>query len=353
MAKLTDFELRTTPGLWRWYDHSARQLAFRAQSRTEAEVWQETLRETVIRLLGGRPKATCDLDVHVIETAKADGFTWELVVIQTQPAEYMPCYILFPDSVSAPYKPIIALHGHGTWGARGIVGIAQSDMEREFIRLHNYDYARQLALRGYLVFAPVLRGFAERMEDRTQPVDDSPDPRMWVSSCKPLSLNALLCGETLLGLRVWDVMRLIDYVRTRPEPMLAGLGCVGLSGGGTTTLFTTALEKRITCAVVSGYFNTFRDSIMSIDHCVCNYVPGIVQHAEMADIAGLIAPRPLLVEAGIHDPSFPIEATRQALNELRPIYHCFGADDHLDADLFDGGHLWSGKKAYDWLQMWL
>ena len=86
-------------------------------------------------------------------------------------------------------------------------------------------------------------------------------------------------------------MRLIDYIRTRPEPLADTLGCVGLSGGGMVTLFTTALEARITCAVVSGYFNTFRDSIMAVRHCLCNFVPGMAQLAEMVDIAGLVAPR--------------------------------------------------------------
>src|SRR5207244_3932344 len=61
MATLADFELRTLPGLWRWYDHSARELAFRAQSPAEAEIWQETLRGILTRLLGGFPTEKCDL----------------------------------------------------------------------------------------------------------------------------------------------------------------------------------------------------------------------------------------------------------------------------------------------------
>jgi dienelactone hydrolase len=353
MAKLTDFELRSAPGLWRWYDQSARQLAFRAQSRAEAETWQQTLRDTLTRLLGEKPTETGELDPHLIETTQENGFTRELVVFQVQPGEYMPCYVLVPQAVAPPYRPVIALHGHGTWGARIITGAAETDREIEFISLMNYDYARQLALRGYLVFAPVLRGFAERLEDSSLPVDSSPDAGSWIASCKSLGMNLLLRGQTLLGLRVWDVMRLVDYIRARPEPMTGSLGCVGLSGGGTVTLFATALDRRISCAVVSGYLNSFRASIMSIDHCVCNYVPGILQYAEMIDVAGLIAPRPLLAESGLSDPIFPVEATRRTLDELRPIYRLFGAEDRLEADIFEGAHQWSGKKAYAWLQRWL
>jgi len=349
MSKLSDFELKTMPGVWQWYDSSARKLAFKGQSRAEAESWQQELRGTVTQVLGKKRVGANDFDVHIIETVKEQGYTRELLVIQTHPGEYMPVYVLIPEAVIPPYRPVIALHGHEIWGAEGIVGLKASDEQPP-----QSDYARQLVLHGYLVFAPFLRGFAQRLEASSPPYERlSLEEQRMKNSCKEVSLNLLLAGKTLLGLRVWDIMRLIDYIRTRPEPMTETLGCVGLSGGGTITLFTTALDSRITCAVVSGYFNSFRASIMSIDHCPCNYVPGILQYAEMVDIAELIAPRPLLVEAGERDPIFPVDATRQAHDELRPIYTMFGAEQKLDADIFDGEHRWSGTKAYDWLEKWL
>src|SRR5690242_6096007 len=94
VAKLTDFELRTAPGLWRWYEQSARQLAFRAQPRDAAEAWQQTLRNKLTQLLGLNAAVSCDLDAHLIESVEADGIRRELVVLQVQPGEYMPCYIL-------------------------------------------------------------------------------------------------------------------------------------------------------------------------------------------------------------------------------------------------------------------
>ena len=119
------------------------------------------------------------------------------------------------------------------------------------------------------------------------------------------------------------------------------------------TLFTAALDQRVTCAVVSGYFNTFRDSIMAVRHCLCNFVPGIVQLVEMVDIAGLLAPRPLLIETGTQDPIFPTAATQRAYRELHKIYSLFKAATHLDIDVFEAEHAWSGAKAYDWLRQWL
>jgi dienelactone hydrolase len=347
---LSDFELGTLPGLWRWVDQTPRQLAFNAHTRREAEGWQVTLRDKVIELLGGFPAERCDLDPHLIESVEESSFTREQVVIQTQPGEYMPCYVLRPENVTPPYKAVIALHGHGTGGARLLVGNTEGPVEAEMMHTLNCDYARQLVLRGFLVFVPVQRGFAERME--APPLVDTSDPA-WLSSCHEAGLSALLCGKTLLGLRVWDIIRLVDYIQTRPEAMTPGLGCAGLSGGGTATLFTTALEPRITCAVVSGYFNTFRDSIMAVHHCACNYVPGILQYAEMVDVAGLVAPRPLLVESGKQDPIFPVDAAQRAFAGLQAVYRCFNAGDHLKAVLFDGEHAWYGAQSYDWLEKWL
>jgi hypothetical protein len=93
------------------------------------------------------------------------------------------------------------------------------------------------------------------------------------------------------------------------------------------TLFSAALEPRIRAAMVSGYLNTFRDSVFSLSHCIDNYVPGILNWAEMYDIAGLIAPRPLFAESGERDDIFPIEASRASFARVKKVYEVFGAAD--------------------------
>ena len=347
MPRLSDFELRTMPGLWRWADDAPRRMAFRAGDRAEAAAWQAALREEIVRLLGGFPAARCDLDPHAIERVEGPDLTRETLVIQTQPGEYMPVHVLIPRGGSAPWRRVIAVHGHGTGGARLLTGEPADPVEAGLVKELNYDYARQMARRGFLVFVPVLRALGDRMEDPA--LRDAVDPA-WQSSCHVVSMSALLCGKTLIGLRAWDMLRLVDYIETRAEPAAPGLACAGLSGGGTVTLFTAALEPRITCAVISGYLNTFRDSIMAVRHCACNYVPGILNVADMADIAGLIAPRPVFIESGENDPIFPPGATRRALDDLRRVYRVFGAEDRLASRFFPGAHEWGGAPAIDWLE---
>jgi hypothetical protein len=159
-----------------------------------------------------------------------------------------------------------------------------------------------------------------------------------------LGLNALLCSRHY-GLRVWDVMRLIDHIDTRPDVALDHLPCVGLSGGGTATMYVTALDPRITSAYISGAINTFRDSIMTIQHCVCNYVPHLPEYAEMPDVAGLIAPRPLMVENGADDPIYPARVT--ALVTLRR-YAAVGSGT-VNHAYVSRQRRWDGEPVVGWL----
>lgn len=348
-----EFEGRTMPSLWRWYENESRKLSFK-NTTLGVKDWQQQLREKILGLLGEFPAEKCALDVRMIESISEGTIRRDKIVLQTQLGEYMPCYVLTPLENNAPHPTIIALHGHGTWGARSLIGAAESGREREFINNFHIDYAYQLALKGFKVFVPALRGFGERMEDEPDVVREKlVGDEMWHSSCRVLSVNAMMAGKTLLGLRLWDVMRLIDYTQSCEDVKVGGLGCVGFSGGGTLGMYATAMSEKITCAYLSGSVNTFRHSLMTIEHCLCNTVPGILQYAEMGDIVGLIAPRPLLVEAGRNDPIYPLAGVEAALETLRPIYAALQADDHLQSHIFEGKHEWNGEPAPAWFRRWL
>ena len=97
--------------------------------------------------------------------------------------------------------------------------------------------------------------------------------------------------------------------------------------------------------MVSGYLNTFRASIMSVSHCVDNYIPGILNWAEMYDVAGLIAPRPLFAESGTLDDIFPIEGFRTSLARVQHIYDTFGASEAVGSEVFEGEHDFRGTRG--------
>jgi hypothetical protein len=144
-------------------------------------------------------------------------------------------------------------------------------------------------------------------------------------------------------------MRIIDWIETREDLDANRVGCMGISGGGTITTFATALDPRIKAALVSGYLNTFRDSIFSISHCIDNYVPGILQWCEMYDIAGLIAPRPLFVESGDQDNIFPIAASRESFARVKRVYEVLGNGDLAEHEVFAGEHSFHGVAGLPFL----
>ena len=93
-------------------------------------------------------------------------------------------------------------------------------------------------------------------------------------------------GQTVTGMWAWDLHRLIDYVQTRDDCQADRIGCAGLSGGGLQTLWATALNRRIRCAVVSGYMFGYKQSLLDMHtNCSCNFVPHLYEHLDMGDIA--------------------------------------------------------------------
>jgi hypothetical protein len=169
------------------------------------------------------------------------------------------------------------------------------------------------------------------------------------TSCPPVAGAALLLDETMIGWRGFDVMRTIDWIETRKEPDASCVGGMGISGGGTSTTFSAALEPRIKAAMISGYLNTFRDNIFSLSHGIDNHVPGILNWAEMYDVAGLVAPRPLFAEAGTKDTIFPIEASRASFSRVQKAYEILGAPDNSQAEICEADHSFCGGKGIPFL----
>lgn len=324
------------------YEAAPRQLRFRAGNRDEAEAWQQALRLKVTELVGGFPRARTPLHASTLETRAFPGYVREKIVFDSQPGVSVLAYLLLPEKARRPSAVMICVPGHGR-GVDDIVGIDEQGGERTDKAGYQHDFAIQVAEAGMAALAIEPMGFGCRRDPVNAGIGLSR------KACDPAAGGALLVGQTMVAWRVWDVMRAIDYIATRTELDQSRVGCMGISGGGTVTVFATALEPRIRAALVSGYLNTFRDSIGSLAHCIDNYVPGILNWAEMHDLAGLIAPRPLFVESGEKDNIFPIRASVQSFNEVRKIYDVFGASDRVEQEVFPGEHSFWGKRGIPFL----
>lgn len=254
-----------------------------------------------------------------------------------------PVFILTPKNVSS-VPGVVTLCGHG-YGVRQILNISKSGRKKHIRYIDNYqkNFAVELAKRGCVVVAPELFGFGEARlkKDLIKP--------FYISSCDELSHHLLPYGLTTACIRVLQAVMCVRILETVDICDKSRIGCMGISGGGLTALYASVLEEKISRTVISGYINTFRDSIFSMWHCPDNYIPGILTVGEIYDFASSIAPRELFIESGTKDKLFPIEGSRLAHDRIRKIYSLMGADDRLHTDIFEGKHSVCGRKSFDFL----
>ncbi len=253
-------------------------------------------------------------------------------------------YILTPKNIRKPAPGVVALCGHG-YGVRHILKISKHGRKKVFNYFDNYqkNFACELAERGCIVIAPELFGFGEARlnKDLIKP--------FYISSCDELSHHLLPYGLTVATMRIYQAIVCSKILSETEKVDADKISCMGISGGGLTALYASVLEERFRKVVISGYVNTFRDSIFARWHCPDNYIPSIIENGEISDFASSLAPRKLLIESGTKDKLFPIDASKKAHERIKKVYSLAGAEDNLIIDIFDGKHSVSGRKSFDFL----
>ncbi|MFF2091262.1 dienelactone hydrolase family protein [Paenibacillus sp. NPDC058174] len=284
------------------------------------------------------------------ELTDCGDYVRERIELETRDGLIMPVYVLLPKSATAdrPVPAVLALHGHG-YGNRDLVGLTPDGKDvPEGVGIHKH-FGLSLVKRGLAVIVPELLGFGEQRLTEDSELDESPED-MKNSSCYKLSSYLIHLGETLAGVRTLEALIAADYALARPEIQGDGIGVMGLSGGAFVAYLAGALDERLKAVVLSGYTNTYEDSyFFTKQHCLCDYIPGIVELGDMPDLIGLIAPRSLYLEVGRTDHLFPVEGASKAADTLRQHYERLGAADRFKLDIFEGGHEISGLRSFDWL----
>jgi dienelactone hydrolase len=324
------------------YESAPLKMTYRAQNRKQAEAWQKQLRAKITELVGGFPPTHGALRPQTLEVREFPAYRREKFIFESRPGLAVLAYLLTPANARPPYRTMVCVPGHGR-GVDDIVGIDDQGQDRTTKDGYQHDFAIQVVEHGLAAVAiePMAFGCRRGTQARKEGLSHT--------SCQPVAGAALLLGQTMIGWRVFDVMRTIDWIETRKELDASHVGCMGISGGGTCTAFSAALEPRIKAAMISGYLNTFRDSIFSLSHCIDNYVPGILNWAEMYDVAGLIAPRPLFAEAGAKDDIFPVDASRESFARVTKVYETLDAPDRFQTEIFEGTHSFHGVKGLPFL----
>lgn len=310
------------------------------QTPTQLEARNRFVRNKFQEMIHGYPERN-PLNPIVTGVLQREGYRVEKVLFESRPNFWVTGSLYIPTSGSDPFPGIISPCGHSPLG-----------------RMQpNYQFAYMDMVRsGFVVLAYDPIGQGERRQywnPQTQQADIA-DPVFEHSMPGQI---LLLLGEDLTQYRIWDGMRAIDYLLTRPEVDKGRIGCAGHSGGGTLTLFISALDERVQCAVVSEGGTTHRwpqvirpDSLVGPADVEQNLFPAALYGIDLCDLHVAIAPRPLLVLIENYSPAFNATA-----DHIRARYRQAGVPEKFAAEEAADPHGWTVKlrlATADWFCRW-
>ena len=300
--------------------------------------WKRQLREKFIELLGMKniEQNACPLNIQIESEEQKDGYKQIRFVFESEKNAFVPCYLLIPDMGKEKYPVAITLQGHST-GFHNSIGVVKYEQDEAY--QPRGQFAIQAVKKGFVALAIEQRGMGERR----------PSGRNLQSAnmCEYEAHIALLLGRTILGERVWDVSKAIDVLSNFSVCDTQKILITGNSGGGTMTYYASCYDERIKLAVPSCAFCTYKDSIMNLFHCSCNFIPHAYEWFEMQDLSCLIAPRRLAVIAGESDPIFPIFGVEEGYKTVEKIYRDEGVSENCRLIKTPKGHWWCEDIVWD------
>lgn len=273
-------------------------------------------RTELMRGLGLDPlPARTPLNPRLTGIIQRTGYRIEKVVFESRPSFFVTAHVYVPEGSSQPQRRPVIVHVNGHWAYKK----GQDRVQ------HRAAFS---ALRGYLAIAIDSPGHSFE-GDRPIERRAEGDHNDW----------NLFLGTNATGIYVWDIIRGLDYLATRPDADMTRVGITGASGGGLATLYAFAADDRFEVAIPVVYAASLEDA--PDNGCLCNHVPGTVQVGDRSDILAIQAPKPVLVMGAEDDPEFPPGATRKTYAKLRREYALLGAADAVDCQVFSGGHDYS------------
>lgn len=357
-------------------DRSTLELSFLRPEFRDLQAWQTSARATVLERLFYAPPPVAPA-AEVIRREDRGDYAQEYLTFQTAPDLRIPAYVLIPKKAKFPAPGIVALHCHGGFYVWGKEKLVEVDQEHAALADYKQDLyqgksiASELARRGYVVIVIDAFYWGER---RMLLDDDPPSYRDAPAMTKAdvaafnrrsqegeqlVARSLFTAGITWPGVLLWDDLRTVDYLASRPEVDAQRIGCVGLSLGGYRSFLLAALDPRIRVAVDVGWMTSFASQIRRhVIHTVglTFHIAGLYRYLDLPDLAALIAPRALLVINGSRDALFAPEGVRAAFDKIGACFQKAGVADHQHCRMYDAPHqfnLQMQDEAFKWLAQWL
>lgn len=272
----------------------------------------------------------CPLKYQLVDTFETFGVQVEKYSVFA--IEKLP----FPVFVLRPQKPngaqVLYCHGHDD------LGIAGALLERyDKVRYHK-NLPVLLAKAGFTVVAPEFAGFGEN------DYFGFPEEKQPKGGCFAHMAFLTVAGYSVAGLRVLQGLKTLEFMEA--EKLNQRILGFGVSGGGMICEYLGVLDPRIQAMCISCYASLLRNSILYKEHCVDNYVPGILQVGESHEILSTYAPRPLMTINGTWDRAFPVAGTNLAFPFLEKVYQRVGGE--YKGVIFEGKHEINTEEVLGW-----
>jgi len=299
--------------------------------------YQDRLRQFFVAALGGFPERT-PLNARVLGRQEFDGYRIEKVIFESQPKHYVTAVLYLPDA-KPPYPGVLVPCGHSANGK------GAETYQRASILLAKNGLAA-------LCYDPIDQG------ERYQLLDAKGKPVVGgVTGHTLLNVGSILLGRNTATFRIWDGIRALDYLESRPEVDPKRLGCTGNSGGGTLTSYLMALDGRIEVAAPSCYLTTYRRLLETIGPQDGEQTihAQIAQGMDHADHVLMRAPKPTLMCTATRD-FFDIGGAWQAFRQAKRFYGRMGFAERVDLVETDEPHGFSTQLrvgAVRWMRRWL
>ena len=258
------------------------------------------LRAKMVDCVGGFPKARTPLNAKVTGAAERHGYRVENIIFESRPGVYVTCNLYLPSSgrFTPPYPAAIELCGHGVQGKNS----------------PKYQRVALLAARNgiaSLVIDPLCQGERRQCQEESEGTPTFAHLR--------LGVNALLLGHGLAAFEMWDAIRALDYLDSRPDVRHGGYGAFGNSGGGTQSVMLSALDDRIAVTATSCFLSSLREQaawrlLADSEQLVFAQLREGLNHAGYALLGG----RPVLMLAR-RDDFIPFTGTRETFRVLSAV----------------------------------
>ena len=308
--------------------HFRRQEAEKAEltSIVAFEEHRKRVRDHFMRAIGGLPEERTPLNVECTGSLDRGAFTIEKLIYESQPEFYVTAALYVPKGIASPQPAVIFVHGH-------------SDLGKSYPTYQ--AVCVDLAANGFIVLAVDPPGQGERF----QYFDPETGERI-IGGCTTehtyAGLQFTLGGASIGRHFIWDVVRGIDYLETRPEVDPTRIGLTGNSGGGTQACLLMMSEPRFAASVPCTFMMTL-ESYMKTGQAQDSeqIVPGCFANGpDHDDYITAMAPKPVLVGAAAYD-YFPIEGAMEAVDRAKRIYALYGAEDNVDIAVAPTRHSYS------------